>query len=177
MAIKTLNTVGSFITVCHNNCTYCDMDIIKSQNIKVPSSILIFGLMGTEVDEELVEFLQEYGPISRVVPVDSSDPDFKNTTVVEFQFGTVIRALQDDLPCQRCTSDPSVMHSIQLLSPLYSSKLTSSLTQSYLTDLKGVAKLSGTDYETLLLDELNRISENQQTVRVCSLLRSLPRYR
>lgn len=135
------------------------MDIIKSQNIKVPSSILIFGLMDTEVDEELVEFLQEYGPISRVVPVDSSDPDFKNTTVVEFQFGTVIRALQDDLPCQRCTSDPSVTHSIQLLSPLYSSKLTSSLTQSYLTDLKGVAKLSGTDYETLLLDELNRISE------------------
>lgn len=136
------------------------MDVIKAKSIKVPNSVLVHGLTGTDVDKELVEFLQEYGSISRVVPVDSSDPDFKNTTIVEFQFGTAIEALQGELPCQRPTSDPNITHSVQLLSPIYSSKLTSDLTQSYLTELKGVAKLSGSDYERLLLEELSRIQKS-----------------
>lgn len=136
------------------------MDVIKAKSIKVPNSVLVHGLTGTDVDKELVEFLQEYGSISRVVPVGSSDPDFKNTTIVEFQFGTAIEALQGELPCQRPTSDPNITHSVQLLSPIYSSKLTSDLTQSYLTELKGVAKLSGSDYERLLLEELSRIQKS-----------------
>ncbi|XP_035800900.1 zinc finger CCHC domain-containing protein 12-like [Amphiprion ocellaris] len=136
------------------------MDVIESQSIKVPNSILISGLTGTQVDEELVEFLQEYGSISRTVQVDSSDPDFQNTTIVEFQFGTAIKALQGKLPCQRPTCDPRVTHTIQLLSPLYSTKLSSGITQTYLANLKGVAKLSGTDYEQILLKELSNIQKS-----------------
>ena len=66
------------------------------------------------------------------------------------------------LPCQRRTSDPSITHRVQLLSPVYSSKLTSSLTQSYLTDLRGVAKLCS-DYDRLLLDERKK---NQKSARI-----------
>ncbi|XP_034531532.1 uncharacterized protein LOC117826384 [Notolabrus celidotus] len=139
------------------------MDVVESQGIKVPNSVLISGLAGTEVDEEVIEFLKTYGSISRVVKVDSSDPEFKNTAIVEFQFGTAIEALQDELPLRKATSNPSITHDIQLLSTLYSTKLTSSLTQSYLTDLKGVAKVSGADYERILLEELSKIQKSTES--------------
>lgn len=144
------------------------MDIIKGMSIKVPNSILVHGLTGKDVDEELFEFLKKYGSISRVLPIDSSDPDFKNTTIVEFQFGTAIEALQGDLPCQRPSSDPSITHSIQVLTPLYSSKMTCELTHTYLTELKGVAKVSGSDYERLLLEELNRIQGSTKSEAVAT---------
>lgn len=99
------------------------MDIMKGKSTKVPNSVLVHGLTGKDVDEELFEFLKKYGSISRVLPIDSSDPDFKNTTIVEFQFGTAIEALQGELPCQRPSSDPSITHSIQLLTPLNSSTM------------------------------------------------------
>lgn len=92
--------------------------------------------------------------------VTSSDPDFKDTAIVEFEYGTAIESIQDELPCQRTTSDPNVVHSIQLLAPLYSAKLTASITESYLYNLKGIAKVSGVDYEKMLLCEVNKLQES-----------------
>lgn len=116
------------------------MDIIQSKKIKVPNSVLVSGLSGTDVDDEVVDFLKKYGSIERVVKIESSDADFKNTAVVEFQFGTAIQTLQSDLPCHRPSSDPNITHHIQLLSSIYTANVGSSLTQSYLSKLKDVAK-------------------------------------
>lgn len=133
------------------------MDIIEHEGIKVPNAVLVSGFSGTDTDEEVVKFLQQYGSIKRTVNITSSDPDFKNTAVVEFEYGTAIESIKDDLPCQRPTSDPNVVHSVKLLSPLVSAKLTATLTQSYLSNLMGIAKLSGIDYEKVLLSEVNKL--------------------
>lgn len=133
------------------------MDVIERERIKVPNAVLISGFSGTETDEEVVKFLQHYGSIARTVKIASSDPDFKDTVIVEFEYGTAIESIQGELPCHRTTSDPNVVHSIQLLSPIYSAKLTASTTESYLSNLKGIAKVSGVDYEKMLLSELNKL--------------------
>uniref|UniRef100_A0A3P9I1Z9 CCHC-type domain-containing protein n=1 Tax=Oryzias latipes TaxID=8090 RepID=A0A3P9I1Z9_ORYLA len=146
------------------------MEVVAAENVKVPNSLLVSGLTGAVTDNEVIEFLQMYGPISRVVKLSSSDPDFKNTAIVEFQSGHAVEALQERLPCQRPTSDPDVSHGIQLLSTLYSTKLTSDLTLSYLADLKGVAKTSGTEYERILLEELAKIQKSANGKSLGSLV-------
>lgn len=72
------------------------MDIIEREGIKVPNAVLVSGFSGTDTDEEVVKFLQQYGSIKRTVNITSSDPDFKNTAVVEFQYGTASWQLR---PC------------------------------------------------------------------------------
>lgn len=141
------------------------MDIIQSENIKVPNSVLVSGLSGTDVDDEVVEFLERYGSVERVVKIDSSDANFKNTAVVEFQFGTAIQQLQSDLPCHRPSSDPNIIHHIHLLSSIYTANVGSTLTQSYLSELKDVAKMSGADFEKVLLEELARIQRSAKQDR------------
>ena len=60
------------------------MDVIQSENIKVPNSVLVSGLSGTDVDDEVVEFLERYGSVERVVKIDSSDANFKNKAFQSF---------------------------------------------------------------------------------------------
>lgn len=137
------------------------MEAIRSANIKVPNSVLLSGLSGTDVDEEAIDFLKQYGSIERVVHIDSTDAVFQNTAVVEFKSGEAIEAIESVLPLNRPSSDPNITHCVQLLSSIYATNASSCLTQTYLSQLQGVAKLSGTDFEKVLREELARIEQNR----------------
>ena len=139
------------------------MDIIESENIKVPNSVLVKPITGIELDNEITEHLAKIGAIERVIKVDSQDPKFKDSAIVEFKSGESIQFLQDSLPCDKPSSDPTVVHSIQLLSDLYASDRGSSITKAYLTELQSVAKLVGVDFEKILLDELTRIQKSSSS--------------
>lgn len=79
---------------------------------------------------------------------------------MEFKSGETIQFLQSTLPCRRPTSNPNVTNHIQCLSDLYAADKGSTLTRTYLAELKGVAKLSGADFEKVLMEELSRIRES-----------------
>lgn len=64
------------------------------------------------------------------------------------------------MPVDRPTSNPDIIHRIQLLSELYTADRGSTLTQTYLSELKDVAQLSGADFEMVLLDEIARTPES-----------------
>ena len=134
------------------------MDVIRSENIKVPNAVLVSGLSHSEADDYIFEFLRTYGTVSRVLQIDSPDPVFLNTAVVEYDSGAAIEKLKYELPFSKMSpSEPSVIHHIKLLSTLFTTSLGSSLTSSYITELKNVAKLGGIDFEALLQEELARI--------------------
>lgn len=139
------------------------MDVIQSQNVKVPDSVLVGGVTGDEADNEVMEYLAQFGSIGRIIQVTSSEPQFKDTAIVEFKSGEAIKFLQGTLPCKRPSSNPNVVHHIQFLSELYAADKSSSLTQSYLTELRYIAKLSGADFEKVLIDELVRIQESTKS--------------
>lgn len=46
------------------------MEVIQTSGVKIPNSLLVSGLTDTEVDEELYDFLKQYGSIQRRIPVD-----------------------------------------------------------------------------------------------------------
>lgn len=131
------------------------MDVIESENVKIPNSVLVRPITGIEVDNEIIEHLTKVGPIERVIKVPS-----QNSAIVEFKSGESIQFLQDSLPFDKPSSDPSVVHNVQLLSDLYASDKGMSITNAYLTDLQGVAKLVGVDFEKILLEELKRIKKS-----------------
>ena len=140
------------------------MDVIESEHVKVPNSVLVGGLTGSEVDNEVMEYLVQFGSIGRIIKVTSDEQQFKNTAIVEFKSGEPIQFLRDSLPCKRTSSNPDVIHHIQLLSDLYAADKSSSVTYAYLTELKGIARLSGTDFEKVLLDELARIQSSTKSL-------------
>lgn len=123
----------------------------------------ICGIGNSEADAEVLEHLTKYGKIQRVIEVSSTEAQFKDPAIVEYESGEAIEYIQDNLPCDRPTSNPDVIHHIQLLSELYTAN--SGSTQTYLSELKDVAKLSGADFEKVLLDELARIQAFTQPKR------------
>lgn len=135
-------------------------------NVKIPNSVLVKPITGTELDNEVLEYLGQVGSIERVIKITSQDPQFKDSAVVEFKSGESIQFLQDSLPCERASSDPTVVHNIQLLSELYATDRGSSITNAFLTQLQGMAKLAGFDFEKVLLDELARIQKSTTSLDV-----------
>ena len=133
------------------------MDAIQSANIKVPNSVLVSGMSDNEVDEEVIDFLKQYGAIERVVKIDSTDADFQNTAVVEFKSGETMQALESVLPYHKASSNPNIIHHVQPLSSIYATNAT----RSYLSELQDVAKLSSTDFAKVLREELARIEQNR----------------
>ncbi|TKS65786.1 Retrovirus-related Pol polyprotein [Collichthys lucidus] len=133
------------------------MDTVTRENVKVPNSLLVSGVTGCEVDDEVFEHLGQYGKIERVLKVTSKEAKFQNSAIVEYSSGGAIEHLKDTLPIDRPSSSPDIVHHIELLSELYTADRGSTLTQTYLGELKTVARLSGTDFIQLLQDELARI--------------------
>ncbi len=82
------------------------MDLIKTENVKISNSVLVGGLTGEAIDNEVIDYLGQYGPIERVIKVTSSEPRFKDTAIVEFKSGEPLQFLPSTLPCSRPTSNP-----------------------------------------------------------------------
>lgn len=76
---------------------------------------------------------------------------------MEYSSGGAIEHLKDTLPVDRPSSSSDIVHLIELLSEQYTADRGSTLTQTYLSELKDVAQLSGADFAKLLQDELARI--------------------
>lgn len=88
------------------------MEIIQKEHVKVPNSLLVSGLTGDVVDNEVMEYLATLGSIERVIEVTSDEPQFKDPAVVEFTSGKTIALLHDALPCKRPSSNPDVINHI-----------------------------------------------------------------
>lgn len=134
------------------------MEIIAQQNIKIPNSVLVSGLCDDDLDAEFYTFLEEHGPFSRIINMNSTDSELKNTAIVEFDSGLTVREL-GPLPLYRASPlDPNKVYCVQLLSSVYSKYVSSSITKTYLNSLKDIAEMSGLDLQSLLQSELSHLS-------------------
>ncbi|KAK0131129.1 hypothetical protein N1851_034178 [Merluccius polli] len=139
------------------------MDIIVTEGVKIPNAVLVSGLTNTEVDNEVFEFLKQYGSISRIIKLPTTDP--VTQAIVEFEYGSAVKDLETTrLPYRRpCVTKPEVIHHVQSLASVYTSDVGTSATETYLSGLKDLAKMSGMDFGDILRKELARISESVST--------------
>ena len=47
------------------------MEVVKSQNVKVLNAVLVSGLTHIETDNEVFDFLKQFGPVARLIDVPS----------------------------------------------------------------------------------------------------------
>ncbi|XP_056135398.1 paraneoplastic antigen Ma3 homolog [Lampris incognitus] len=54
------------------------MEIVATENIKVPNSLIVSGLSNTVVDEEVFDYLKTVGSISRIVKIRDAESEFND---------------------------------------------------------------------------------------------------
>lgn len=142
------------------------MDFIQKFSVQIPNAVIVDGITGLVQDEEVVDFLKKYGSIQRTVLVDDESSEFHKNLIVEYSSGLAVEGLEPLLPYRHILkSDPNVVYNVRTLSSVYTSKLGSSATRTYLTELKELAKLSGKEYEAVLREMMMQISSDVESMQ------------
>ncbi len=107
------------------------------------------------------DFLKQYGPIQRGIPVDSAEPASDKQVIVEYVYGTAMQSLLPSLS-HRLNSKirTDVTYHIRALVSVYTPVASKTATQTYLSELRDIAKLTGKDFAAVLREELSVICDN-----------------
>lgn len=136
------------------------MEIIEEKGIKIPNAILVSGITGTEVDEEILDFVKEYGSINRVIQIPDPSTESQKSLIVEYNSGQAVKNLQPLLPyVQEAKGNPEVSFHVAALPNVYAQKIGRDVTQTYLNELKVLAKRSGEDYAEILKEMLTHMAK------------------
>lgn len=134
------------------------MDFVEKYAVKVPNAIIVSGVTDRDKDKEVFEFLEQHGTIRRVLAVDDDSSAFHKSQIVEFESGAAVEILAPKLPyLLQSTDNPDVSYRIRALTDVYTKTVGGSVTEAYISNLKGLAKLSGKDFEEVLREALSTI--------------------
>lgn len=137
-----------------------EMDILAQYEIKIPNSVLVKYVMNSDTDKEVVDFLEQYGAVSKFEVVQDPDSVFHNCMIVEFESGNTLVGLYKILPYVYICQTGKVTYEIEELSLACSNFETEAKTQSYLSDLKNVAKLTGQNYTDVLKSVMSLLGQS-----------------
>lgn len=137
------------------------MEFVEKLGIKVPNAVIVHGVTGSEKDEEIFDFFKQYGSISRALTIDDQVSEFNKDQIVEYNSGVAVQALGPLLPyVHPSAANPNVVLSVHALTNVYSQRVGGSVTDTYLSELWGIAKLSGKDFEEVLREVMTKIEKS-----------------
>lgn len=139
-----------------------NMDFVQRCGVKIPNAVIVSGLTRAgDQDEQVIDFLKEYGSIKRTILVDEDESEFYQNLIVEYTHGTALGTLSGILPYKYALQDdPSVVYNIRTLSSAYQAEVSGNITKTYLSELKALAKLSGAEYGHVLKGVVSQISKD-----------------
>lgn len=137
------------------------MEIIQKENVKVSNSLIVKGLTHTKLDEELFDYLKEYGSIARLIPISDPESEHYRQVIVEYTYGTAVQSLESSLLLEyKSISQPEILFSVNTLASIYTVKVGRTATEAYLEELRDIAELSGKSFVAVLQAELSRMHES-----------------
>ncbi|XP_013879064.1 zinc finger CCHC domain-containing protein 12 [Austrofundulus limnaeus] len=137
------------------------MDFVEKLGIKIPNAVIVNGVTGSEKDSEVFEYLRQYGEIVRMLTVEDSSSEFYQNQVIEFTSGLAVQQLTPVLPyLYQSADDPNVRYCVRALTDVYTKTVGGCVTDTYLNELKGLAKLSGKDFEEVLREVMSKFEES-----------------
>lgn len=131
------------------------MEVVDTENVKVPNAVIVSGLTNTESDQDVTDFLNKYGRIARTLRIDDPESPYHQNAIIEYESGHALGTLEPILPCDY-KSPSNVTYCIKALSSEYVPTVADSATQSFIAELKRIAKLSGRSFEDVLQLQLTR---------------------
>lgn len=136
------------------------MDILEEHSIKIPISVLVKYTIDQETDDEVVDFLSQYGKQSKAVPISESGSVFDKMFVVEFESGNALVELGGILPYTYVCQSEKCTYDICELATVCSDLGSKLKTQTYLSDLKNLAKQTGQDYAEVLRGVMSLLGQS-----------------
>ncbi|XP_033182627.1 uncharacterized protein LOC113168680 [Anabas testudineus] len=131
------------------------MDVFLKRDIKIPNAVLVEGISVKDSNDEVFNFLDQYGKVNKFELISEPESEFDKTLVVEFCSGTALEALRPELPYTLVTDDHAFVFSD--LPTVCTTHVARSKTTSYLSDLQDLAKLTGMDYGNVLTAMMTQI--------------------
>lgn len=132
------------------------MDVFENHKVDISRAVLVDSVTGSEADEEVIEFLKRYGSINRTITIEDKTSAYYQNFVVEFKSQTAVDALYPQLP-YTFTATKDVNFEITALSDVYTEEVGTTKTQTYLTELKHLAKATGKDFAQVLQEMMVQI--------------------
>lgn len=112
-----------------------------------------------------MDFLKRYGAVEKLVPVDDATSENYQSLIVEYSRSSAIEAQEPLLPYKYTPDDDqSIVYCVRPLARVYTPKVGEGFTKSYLAALKGLARLSGKDYEKVLKEIMSQICATIETI-------------
>lgn len=75
------------------------MNFIQKSGVKIPNSVIVSGVTQVaDQDEQVIDFLREYGSIEVAILVDDSKSEFYQNLIIEFSSGSALVNLEPLLP-------------------------------------------------------------------------------
>ncbi|XP_078802604.1 paraneoplastic antigen Ma3-like [Oryzias latipes] len=136
------------------------MEVLVKHGIKIPNSVLVKHTVNSDLDEEVVEFLSQYGKISKVEVITESDSVFADTIIVEFNSGSALIDLREILPYTYICGSEKITYEICDLSSMCSELEGKVKTHTYLSDLRNLAKVTGQDYAEVLKGVMSLLGQS-----------------
>ncbi|XP_030612296.1 uncharacterized protein LOC115799330 [Archocentrus centrarchus] len=134
------------------------MDVVLRESIKIPLSVVVSGLTGSEADEEVSTFLQKYGSINRYIRLDDPKSDYHKNMIIEFAHETGMQTLEPFLPLQLpSTTQAGIVYELKALGSVYTVDARSKATKMYMEQLSEIARLSGNSLGEMLKEELKSL--------------------
>lgn len=133
------------------------MEVFESFKIEIPHALLVDSFTGTEADEEMLDFLKQYGSINKTEKIVDDDSEFNQYLLIEYANSDAIAALKPKLPYTFIAPSNNIKFKISSLSEIYANEVGNSKTQTYLSELKKLAKTTGKDFAQVLQDMMSQI--------------------
>ena len=135
------------------------MEIVTRESIKIPNSVIVSGLQGNIVDDEVGTYLEKYGEINRRLLIDDKNSDFHRHLIIEFKSETAIETLKPQLPLGlKSSTHENIVFDINSLASVYTLNARVNATKTYMDELRALASLSGSSLEQLLKEELEGLA-------------------
>ena len=114
------------------------------ESIKIPNSVIVRRATGTFTEDELVTYpekqevgtyLEKYGEINRLLPIDDTNSEFHQHILAEFKSGTATQTLEPLLPLKfKSSIRDDIEYEIQSLASVYTLNARVNATKTYMEE-------------------------------------------
>ncbi|XP_067427015.1 uncharacterized protein [Thunnus thynnus] len=144
-----------------------NMDFVQRYGVRIPNAVIVNGLTQiADQDEQVIDYLKKYGKIERSLVVDDLSDKLYQNLIVEYSSGSALEGLEPHLSrTYTVHSNPPIAYEVKTLSGVYTTKIGSNVTKTYLAELKELAKQSGKDYGEVLKEMMSQIGEDVEAMQ------------
>lgn len=141
------------------------MKFIQESGVNVAHSVIVSGATNTEKDEEILDYLKQYGRIKTVIFVDDANSVFYKNLIVEYCDSSALTALNTVFPYTHQSKNHSALtFCVRSLAAECTATGGVRTPADYLGELKQLARRSGRDFPDILREMMGQISEHLEGI-------------